>query len=132
MTKIFNVILLAVLFVPGIAQAQTVFCKKGDTCGIEWDANTEPDMHSYRVYYKPVTDVEYSKVTHYEVVHPTTNVTEITVALNIPDGEFNLVVTAVDTSGNESGYSNELTMRIDRTPPSTPVIRFIIPSELIQ
>ncbi len=135
MRKMPFLVLALLVWVPSTcahAQQQGAFCKKGDICGVEWDANTEPDMYSYKVYYKPVTDMEYSKVTAHEVLHPTTNVPEVVTTLNMPDGSFNLAVIALDKAGNESEMSEEITMHIDRTPPSRPIIRFIIPGDLMK
>ena len=46
--------------------------------------------------------------------------TETITLEGIPDGTYFWVVTAYDTEGLESGYSNEVTKRLDTTPPDNP------------
>ena len=86
-----------------------------DTFTFTWDANTESDLAGYRLYqrndgssYGPYVQPEIPAM-----AEPTAEVT-------VMDGSYCWVVTAVDTTGNESGYSNEVCKAIDSTPPSTP------------
>jgi hypothetical protein len=67
---------------------------------LSWDPNTESDLAGYKVYvgtasqsYGPPTDV--GKVTSFKVINL------------LPGKTYYFAVTAYDTSGNESGYSNE-------------------------
>lgn len=113
MKKILSFILLILLFaIP--TQAKTV----GYT--LTWDANSESDLAGYKVYTSlqsgvystPVAEV--GLVTTYEGSH------------DIPDNDevtFYYVVTAFDTSGLESDYSNEVShtyMGDDTEPPAPP------------
>ena len=46
--------------------------------------------------------------------------TETVSLLDVPDGTYFWVLTAYDISGNESGYSNEVTTSLDSTSPAPP------------
>ncbi len=64
-----------------------------------WDANTEPDLLGYKVYYSIEPDV-------YSTFIDVGNVTEYTIK-ELRNDVFNyFVVTAYDTEGLESDYSN--------------------------
>ena len=93
-----HIILLAVLLIftfhacPSYAQQVTLV----------WDPNTETDLGGYRVYsgtasrtYPNVTDVG--------------NCTNCTITGLVAGSTYYFAVTALDTAGNESGYSNEAT-----------------------
>jgi len=72
---------------------------------ISWQANTEPDLKEYRVYYGTVSR-------HYGSPIPVGKLTSYTVG-NLSDGvTYYFAVTAVDTADNESGYSQEVTKTI--------------------
>ncbi len=79
-----------------------------------WDANTEPDLAGYKLYYKAG-----SCCAPYDGMHPTDpaldspidvgNVTQYTIT-GLSDTEtYFFVVAAYDSDDNESGYSNEVT-----------------------
>lgn len=64
-----------------------------------WDANTEPDLLGYKVYYSIEPGV-------YNIFTNVGNITEYTIT-DLRDDVFNyFVVTAYDTEGLESDYSN--------------------------
>jgi hypothetical protein len=69
---------------------------------LAWDANTEPELTGYKIYYGTVsgtygTPVDVGKVTTYTVT-------------GLADGRtYYFAATAYDSVGNESGYSNEVT-----------------------
>ena len=68
---------------------------------LAWDPNTEPDLAGYRVYYGTASGtygapIDVKKVTTYTLTGLTLGQT------------YFLAVTAYDTSGNESDYSNEV------------------------
>ena len=65
---------------------------------IAWDANTEPDLAGYKIYYGTGTR-------DYQHIEDVGNVTQVT--LDIPWSSY-IAATAYDTDGNESGYSNEI------------------------
>ena len=82
-----------------------------------WDPNREPDMHEYRLYQSPVSG-QYTFGEGDEVAtisHP-----KNTITIPVEDGTWYWVLTALDTSGNESGPSNEVTATIDSIPPVPP------------
>jgi hypothetical protein len=78
-------------------------CKTVELTAI-WDPNTEADMSHYNLYWYYQGD--YQMMNDDPIVHPTTS---HTFTLELPD-DFNeelcFVATAVNTSGNESDYSN--------------------------
>lgn len=81
---------------------------------LQWDANTEPDLAGYKVY-QADRDGDHTG--------PWAKVAEVTTnthTLTVPDGQnFAWLVTAFDTSGNESFVSNMVEL-MDRTPPYGP------------
>lgn len=80
-------IICAMLFPPG-------------TVIITWNANTEADLQGYRVYYGNASR-------NYHTQQDVGNVTQWTIdnlSENVP---YYFAVTAYDTAGNESGYSDE-------------------------
>jgi len=98
-----------------------------NNCDVMWDANSEADMHHYNLYSRTPTG-EWSDTQHFEVVHPTTVLDSVENVLGLPDGTHFLMLTAVDNGGNESTPSTELEIRIDRFPPFSPVIRWVVPA----
>ncbi len=75
---------------------------------ISWKANTESDLSGYRVYYGTATR-------SYGPPVPVGKVTQYTLA-NLTDGKtYYFGVTALDYSGNESGYSAEAKKAITAT-----------------
>jgi len=78
---------------------------------LAWDANTETNLGGYKVYYGSASraygaPIDVGKVTTYTVT-------------GLGTGTYYFAVTAYDTSGNESGYSNEVSnAAADGTPPT--------------
>jgi len=95
---------LIVLILPALAMA-------GESVKLSWNANTENDVVGYRIYYR-TSPGNYSKVVNAGKV--TTSSVE-----DLQDGAtYYFVITAYDTAGNESGYSEEVSATIlDTTPP---------------
>jgi len=108
---------------------------------LSWDANSETDLAGYKIYYK--TDfVEYTDVTPLEdelnqgaspivlnILDPTTqnyidniNPEIMLTGFDLTTKDYWFVVTAYNTFGEESGFSNEVTT-LDLLPisPSEPV-----------
>ncbi len=76
---------------------------------LTWNSNTEPDLAGYKVYYGTASHsygspVVLGKQTTYTVT-------------GLGSGTYFFVVSAYDTSGNESGPSNEVSKIIAGTPP---------------
>jgi hypothetical protein len=75
---------------------------------LAWDANTESDLAGYKLYYGTSpgvygTPITLGKVTTYALT-------------NLPDGTYYIAVTAYNTGGLESGYSNVVTATLSGTP----------------
>lgn len=80
------------------------------TIDLAWTVNSESDIAGYNVYRSTTTGSGYAKVNSSLVnsgVYEDTNLSESTT--------YFYVVTAVDTSGNESGYSAEVNATTDST-----------------
>ena len=71
--------------------------------GLAWDSNAESDVAGYKIYYGTAS----GKYTHSVNVG---NVTQAT--LNLPKKKYYISLTAYDTYGNESDYSNEVSWPI--------------------
>jgi len=105
----FSALLMAVL-ISVWARAEQVI--------LAWDANTETDLAGYKIHYGTASG---SYITHVDV-H---NITTFTVTGLSPGQTYYFAASAYDTSGSESGYSNEVKHSIpaaNETPstPSTP------------
>lgn len=91
MKKLFTI--LAILAIAGIAQAATV--------QVTWNPNTEPDLAGYKLYHGTASG-QYGEPV--DVGNVTGHVMEITPEYG---ATYYFALTAYDTSGNESGYSDE-------------------------
>jgi len=91
MKKLFTI--LAILAIAGIAQAATV--------QVTWNPNTEPDLAGYKLYHGTASG-QYGEPV--DVGNVTGHVMEITPQHG---ATYYFALTAYDTSGNESGYSDE-------------------------
>jgi len=92
--------------------------------GLAWDSNTEGNMASYRVY-QTINSGSYPDTWVREVPHIWDVDTQSVLLQDVPDGTWFWVVTAYNTEGDESGYSNEVTTTVagpslDITPPAIP------------
>lgn len=107
MKKLYTaLILITLIFLAITAQAATI--------RVSWDPNTEDDLAGYKVYYGTASGqygapVDVGLVTTFDV-------------LGIDDEtEYFVAVTAYDLSGNESDFSDEVSIIIgDLTPPGPP------------
>jgi hypothetical protein len=86
------------------------------TVSLDWDDNSEPDLAVYDVYRSTNTGGPYS-VIDFDLT--SSDYTDNSVSNGTT---YYYVVTAIDTSSNESGYSNEdsATPEADTTPPAAP------------
>ena len=112
MKKLFTI--LAILAIAGIAQAATV--------QVTWNPNTEPDLAGYKLYHGTASG-QYGEPV--DVGNVTGHVMEITPEYG---ATYYFALTAYDTSGNESGYSDEASCFIpDGVKPEKPTgLRAII------
>lgn len=68
---------------------------------LEWDANSEPNLSGYNIYYGKSTR-------DYDMTSDVGNWTSVTIA-DLEDNEtYYFAVTAYNTDGDESGYSSEV------------------------
>lgn len=86
-----------------------------------WEPNTEQDLAGYRVY-RSTTSGNYTQGEYLAEIP--CGPSEISCAeyvdQNVADGTYFWVVTARDTEGLESMWSNEVTSLLDSTPPAPP------------
>ena len=127
MRKFLSIIGLAlVLCLIGLPliSAQTPYeCGPGK--GLAWNANSEPDVKEYRVYAAPVATQIYKVVA--TVAHDLSKIVTLPDGTKtiqggmaqVPDGLTEFLVTAVDTSDNESDPSNHLICNV-QLPPNPP------------
>ena len=78
---------------------------------LSWDANTEADLAGYKVYYGTSSRVYGSPI----VLGLQTSYT----VQGLTPGTYFFSVKAYDTSGNDSGFSNEVSTNISQVPPGT-------------
>jgi hypothetical protein len=90
-------LILASLWLAAPARAQSVT--------LEWDANTESDLAGYKVYFGTASRTYGAPITLGKVT--TYTVTGLT-----PGTTYYFAVTAYNTAGLESGYSNEVSATI--------------------
>jgi hypothetical protein len=86
-----------------------------------WNANTEPDLAGYKIYYGLSSG-------NYTISINVGNVTQYTVNQLTEGLIYYFVVTAYDTAGNESAYSQEVSAEIplvDHTPPAISSFRAV-------
>ena len=112
MKKLFTI--LAILAIAGIAQAATI--------NVSWNPNTEEDLAGYRLYVGEASG-QYGEPV--DVGNVTGHVMEITPEYG---ATYYFALTAYDTSGNESGYSDEASCFIPdgRAPEKPTGLRAII------
>ena len=94
---LFVVFLVIVIFVAGNIGAESL--------DLAWQPNTEPDISGYSLYYGTESRV-------YDLPIPVGNVTQYQVEGLTKGKQYYFAVTAIDTSGNESGFSTEFMFSI--------------------
>lgn len=104
MKNLIIITVLAIVLISTVARA-------GSTVTLIWDANTEPNLTGYNVYQSGVSGQPGVKVK--------TVTSPIAVLPDLLDGPAYFVVTAYDTEGLESGYSNQVG-KILKSPPKVP------------
>ena len=108
------IIALAIVLLATLAQAATI--------NVSWNPNTEPDLAGYRLYVGEASG-QYGEPV--DVGNVTGHVMEITPEYG---ATYYFALTAYDTSGNESGYSDEASCFVpdDRAPEKPTGLRAII------
>lgn len=89
----------------------------GGPKGLEWDANVESDLAGYYLHESTVSNGQV--LTTYMVSVPAP-LTSFTFPAGHAEGRFYWKLTAYDLSGNQSGFSNEVTAVFDWTAPAPP------------
>ena len=82
-----------------------------------WDANAESDLAGYRVYLGAKAGGPYTRIAEVP------SEVEPKFTYSVPgenEKTYFFVVTAYDVSGNESGYSNEVSVFVDESAPLVP------------
>ncbi len=74
---------------------------------LAWDPNSEPDLAGYKIYYGSASGT-------YSTVVPIGTQTTYTVS-GLAPGTYYFAVTAFNSSGLESGYSNEVSTTVSGT-----------------
>lgn len=120
---LFTLMVMTLLSVggPGVVHKATA----GDVT-LQWDANTEPDLAGYKIYYShtagPPYDGTVATMNGETALSPIDvgNVTQAT--LTLPNGGWFFVVTAYDNEvpSLESDYSNEVYSQESDGPPAPP------------
>jgi len=92
------------------------------TVTLAWDANSEDDLAGYKLYYtnETVSPIQFISI-------DVGNVLQYTVDPVLENVQYCYKLTAYDTNGNESGYSNEVHHIVkvnwdtdDKIPPAPP------------
>lgn len=94
-------------------------CALAGSATLSWDPNTEPDLAGYKIYYgtspRTGTDPKICDLCGYLDRVNVGNVTTYTFN-NLTNGQtYYFSVTAYDTSGNESAFSNQVSKYIPTT-----------------
>lgn len=89
--------LILFLIIPGFCQTSVM---------VSWDPNTENDLAGYRIYYGSESkNYQHIKDVGIAVSNQITNL--------IPNTRYYFVLTAYDSTGNESGFSKEISILLD-------------------
>ena len=114
--------LLKALVILSVVTVMCVFAGS-KTLQFTWEQTITSDFAGWKIYkatqtggpYEHLIDVAYvSEQSEYTATHPIT-------ALDGETTTFYFVLTAFDTSGNESGYSDEASIPIDFQAPPVPI-----------
>jgi hypothetical protein len=107
-----------ILLLTGLAVAILCSSHSGEMLAanayLTWNANSESDLGGYNVYYGTAprsygTPINVGNVATYTLT-------------GLNPGTYYFAVTAYDTSGNESGFSNEASLTLSSTPDTTPPV----------
>lgn len=89
-------------------------CASAQTVIVTWDANTEPDLAGYKIYYGTQSR------TYDTIINIGADTIKLLNGFEV-DKEYFFAVTAYDSAGNESEYSDEVSIVIklkDKIPPN--------------
>lgn len=115
---VIGLVIMGLISVPAVsAQSSVTF---------QWDTNDEPDLAGYRLWQSDISgNYDQTQPPAFEVLlsDPLFDHTGDTCQWelpDVPDGTYFWVLTAFDTNGNESGFSNEVMAALDSTSPVPP------------
>ena len=103
-------IVWAALFVPSQAHLGLLAAASVGSVSLAWDASTQPGLTGYKIYYGTASRTYGPPVT-------IGNQTQYTVTGLVP-GTYYFTLTAYDTSGQESSFSNEVSTAIKDVAPA--------------
>ena len=118
-------LLFSLLFL--VASVQILFLFPQNACAVDvtltWDANSEGDLAGYRVFYR-------EEGQSYDYNEPGWEGSDTTCAISDLDENttYYFVARAFDTSGNESGNSNEVSYQPSLPPSNLPPLSTVITS----
>lgn len=117
--KRFIAVAIMIVALSFVASPRTVVIQTvGNTVTLAWDANSEPDLAGYKVYRGTVSGTYGTPVTLPLSALPNPSAPQWT-SPSLANGRYYFAVTAYNTAGLESGYSNEVSTTI-ATPPAPP------------
>ena len=115
-------LIVAILFI-GLVIAASCYAA-ATSVTLAWDQNQETDLAGYKLY-------QSSTATGTKVLTQTLGKVTTTVVSGLVDGDYFWVLTAFDVSGNESGYSNQVTFHGDTAPPATPKVLRVVSTVVV-
>ena len=89
--------------------------------GFTWDANTEADLAGYKLYQRDAAVAEFTPVDM-----PMVAAGIQTATITLENGSYCWVITALNTAGKESGYSNEVCTEINTAPDAPKNFQIVI------
>jgi hypothetical protein len=81
----------------------------------KWQANIESDLAGYKIHYGSTSEI------YTETIDVGNVITYDMSGLSLSDGQYYVVLTAYDISGNESGFGNEVPFVWNREAPVNPM-----------
>lgn len=102
-----NIIILCLIFLTACTAFSAVI--------VSWNTNTEKDLAGYKIYFGKKSRLYENTVT------VNTDTSHIIDNYRFLEGaKYYFAVTAFDSSGNESGFSEEVSVTIPNSPPNKP------------
>jgi predicted phage tail protein len=111
MKKVLLLMVMVLLFLGLVSPVLAVGPYMKDPHTAAWDANTESDLAGYNLYWR-VTGTAWDDARRVAVAKsasPTFNLLNVITA----NGNYEIMVTAIDSAGNESGPSNIVPFVVD-------------------